>query len=119
KIEEVKSEFSPIQLKVPQVASNTLPGRSPAIDFASNEIDPQMMSMEDFVGQKNLVNKKNNTSAFQGYGIKSEQKKELVSNGLKATEVVTETTSTPENSSVNSQQFILNMMSESSPKTSE
>jgi len=41
-------------LKTPQVQT----GRSPALDLAKSEIDPQLVNMEDFVSQKNLAVKK-------------------------------------------------------------
>lgn len=117
-VPEVKAEIAQALLKTPQLAP---PGRSPAIDFAPSEVDPQLMNMDDFVLQKNLVNKK--AVPTQGYGMKQEAQKELMAaNGLKATEIVTELHGAEgsSSSSVNSQQFILNMMNEQgSPKLGE
>lgn len=42
-------------------------GRAPALDFGKAEIDPQLMSMEDFVAQKNAFTKK--PLATQAYGM--------------------------------------------------
>ncbi|MBY0518418.1 MAG: flagellar hook-length control protein FliK [Bacteriovoracaceae bacterium] len=42
-------------------------GRSPAIDFAQAEVDPQLMQFEDFVAQKNAVTGK--AIAPQAYGM--------------------------------------------------
>jgi hypothetical protein len=117
-VPEVKAEITQALLKTPQL---TQAGRSPAIEFAPNEIDPQLMNMDDFVLQKNLVNKK--AVPTQGYGMKQEAQKELMAaNGLKATEIVSELKGAEgsTSSSVNSQQFILNMMNEQgSPKLTE
>ena len=41
--------------------------RSPSIDFSPEEIDPKLMSFEDFLAQKNAVTKK--VTSSQGYGI--------------------------------------------------
>jgi hypothetical protein len=93
-----------------------IPGRSPAIDFAEAEIDPELMKLEDFVAQKNIVNKK--VLPQNVYGMNPQASKIALENGLKNTQVVNdvaagngEAASQP----MNSQQFILNMMSEQKP----
>lgn len=113
-IQAVQNEVSQAVLKTPQVqVTEDQASRSPAIDFAKNEVDPQLMNMEDFVAQKNLVNKK---SLPHGYGIhhKPEVHKHALENGLKTTQTITETTPTEgiAAGAVSSQQFILNMMNE-------
>lgn len=55
-------------LQQPQPAApDKLAGRSPAIDFAKSEVDPQLMGFEDFVAQKNAVTGK--TIAPNAYGM--------------------------------------------------
>jgi hypothetical protein len=107
---EVNSELTQALLKTPQVNA-VQTGRSPAIDFAQSEVDPQLMNMEDFVAQKNLVKKNVQPNA---YGLKSPQTKIDLETGLKQTQVVKETTGLEGQASgpMNSQQFILNMMNE-------
>lgn len=106
---EAKGEFTQAMLKTPQV--NQV-GRSPAIELTNAEIDPQLMNMEDFVVQKNSANKK--VSPANGYGLKNEALKPALENGLKQTEVVNELqkAETTTSKSVNSQQFILDMLKE-------
>lgn len=103
------------QLKTPQV-TQAQAGRAPAIEFAQSEIDPQLMNMEDFVAQKNAVAKKQLPHSAYGMQKPHMQKLEMES-GLKSTEIVkdlsqVETSSTP--SSMNSQQFLLNLSAEQS-----
>ena len=113
-IQAVQNEVSQAMLKTPQVSAAE-GGRSPAIDFAKGEVDPQLMNMEDFVAQKNLVNKK---TLPQGYGIhpKPEIHKHALENGLKTTQTINETNAAEGaavgGAAVGSQQFILNMMNE-------
>ncbi len=105
---QVKEEVMQAMLKIPQVQMG---GRAPAIDFAKTEIDPKLMNMEDFVAQKNLVNKKNMQP--QAYGMqKSSLHKMAIENGLKQTQIVKDPTAAEGagSSPMNSQQFILNMM---------
>ena len=92
--------------------------RSPAIDFAEAEVDPELLKMEDFVAQKNIVNKK--IVPQNVYGMNPQANKIALENGLKNTQVVKEATlaETP-SQPVNSQQFILNMMSEQKPTGSQ
>lgn len=118
---EIDPEISETLLKLPQVKQSAA-NRSPAIDFAKSEVDPQLMSMEDFVAQKNAAIKK---AVPQGaYGMKPATNQAAQENGLKSTEVVTDI-SMLENaagtgSPVNSQQFILNNLAEQgSPKVAE
>lgn len=114
---EVKGEIAQAMLKTPQVQS----GRSPAIEFAQAEIDPQLLGNEDFVAQKNLASKKNlNTSA---YGVnKQGQQKLALENGLKQSQIVKEAGALEANNQgpMNSQQFILNMQKDQgSPSMNE
>jgi len=44
-------------------------GRAPALDFAKEEVDPQLMNNEDFVAQKNSFTKK--AQAHQPYGMQT------------------------------------------------
>lgn len=87
--------------------------RSPAIDLAKGEIDPQLLNMEDFVAQKNLAVKKslNNATAY-GMPSKAQVNKAALEHGLKSTQTINELGSAEagKNSanSMNSQQFILN-----------
>lgn len=104
--EEIKGEIAQAMLKTPQVAEEGK-GRSPAIEFAQAEIDPQLLNNEDFVAQKNIVNKKALPNA---YGMKAvpQQQKAALEAGLTQSQVVKEA-SAADGSAVNSQQFILNM----------
>lgn len=82
--------------------------RSPAIDFAPENVDAKLMNFEDFALQKNAVKKHQSVPTYEGMN----PKKEL---DLKTTEVVNSIA--PASEGQNSAQFILNMMSEtSSPK---
>jgi nicotinamidase-related amidase len=114
---EVKAEIQQAMLKTPQVQS----GRSPAIEFAKTEIDPQLLNNEDFVAQKNLVAKKPMPNA---YGMKAvpAQQQQALENGLQPVQVVKENTSATNASEtpMNSQQFILGLQTEKSlPQTGE
>lgn len=90
-------------------------GRSPAIDFAEAEVDPELLKMEDFVAQKNTVNKK--IVPQNVYGMNPQANKIAMENGLKNTQVVKDVLASEQ--PVNSQQFILNMMSEQKPTGSQ
>lgn len=107
--EEIKGEIAQAMLKTPQIAEEGK-GRSPAIEFAQSEIDPQLLNNEDFVAQKNIVNKKALPNA---YGMKAvpQQQKAALEAGLTQAQVVKEASAT-DGSAVNSQQFILNMQQE-------
>lgn len=86
--------------------------RSPAIDFAETT-EPELMKMEDFVAQKNIVNKK--VMPQNVYGMNPHANKIALENGLKNTQVVKEGTSEAAPQTMNSQQFILNMQAEQKP----
>ncbi len=103
---QVKLQVEP-ELELPKV-----PGRSPAIDFAQAEIDPELLKMEDFVAQKNIVNKK--VLPQNAYGMNPQANKIALENGLKNTEVVQDLAALKDQGSqpMNSQQFILNMQTE-------
>lgn len=90
-------------------------GRAPAIDFAEAEVDPELLKMEDFVAQKNIVNKKIVPQTV--YGMNPQASKIAMESGLKNTQVVKEATTTEQ--PVNSQQFILNMQAEQKPTGSQ
>ena len=95
-------------------------GRAPAIDFAEAEIDPELLNMEDFVAQKNLANKK--VLPQNVYGMNPQASKIAMENGLKNTQIVKDAVATNGDSAsqpMNSQQFILNMMSENKPTGSQ
>ncbi len=89
--------------------------RSPAIDFAEAEVDPELLKMEDFVAQKNIVNKK--IVPQNVYGMNPQANKIAMENGLKNTEVVKDLAALKDQGSqtMNSQQFILNMQAEQKP----
>lgn len=116
-ISEVEAEISQAMLKTPQVQeapaqAPVVAGRSPALDMAKSEIDPQLMNMDDFVAQKNLAVKKNiNNSSAYGMPNKgaANQKVAALETDLKSTQVVTElgAKSSESGSAMNSQQFIL------------
>ncbi len=95
-------------------------GRAPAIDFAEAEIDPELLNMEDFVAQKNLANKK--VLPQNVYGMNPQANKIAMEHGLKNTQIVKDAVATNGESAsqpMNSQQFILNMMSENKPTGSQ
>lgn len=114
-VTEVEAEIAQARLLTPQVQAQPMAaGRSPALDMAKAEIDPQLMNMDDFVAQKNLAVKKslNNSSA---YGMPNKaavnQKVAAMEADLKSTQVINELGGkSAENgsSTMNSQQFILN-----------
>ncbi len=105
---EMESEMTQALLKTPKLQM----GRSPAIDFAKTEVDPQLMNMDDFVAQKNAAAKKSlNHSSAYGMQNKAQSNKIGMEHGLKSTQTVNElglTDSSAGRSSMNSQQFILN-----------
>jgi hypothetical protein len=88
-------------------------GRAPAIEFAEAEVDPELMKMEDFVAQKNIVNKK--VLPQNVYGMNPQASKIALENGLKDTQVVKEIPSEASPQTMNSQQFILNMQADQKP----
>lgn len=102
--DEVKTQLA--------VALNKTQGRSPAIDFAKAEVDPQLLSNEDFLIQKNIVNKKPVANPYGMKALPVEQQKAALEAGLKQTQVVSEAT---ELTPVNSQEFILGLSAEQKP----
>jgi predicted DNA binding CopG/RHH family protein len=89
---------------------NQLQGRNPALDLAKSEIDPQLMTNEDFVANKNLAAKKNFSNAYGMKAVPNQQQKISLEAGLNETQVVKDLAS-KEGSSMNSQQFILGLQS--------
>lgn len=112
-LKEVKGEF-------PQPMLKAAPSRQPAIEFAKSEVDPQLLNNEDFVTQKNLATKK---AVSNPYGMKAapvQQQKIALEAGLKESQIVKEATlPAAENSSVNSQQFILGLQTEKPSQVAE
>lgn len=105
----MNAELEQAMLKTPKTVS----GRSPAIDFAKSEIDPQLLNNEDFVAQKNLAAKKSIPNA---YGMKvvpqnPQHQKVAMEAGLQQSQVVKEASANE--SAMNSQQFILGLQGES------
>ncbi len=89
---------------------NQLQGRNPAIDLAKSEIDPQLMTNEDFVAHKNLAVKKNFSNAYGMKSVPTQHQKMSLETGLSETQVVKDTAS-KDGSPMNSQQFILGLQS--------
>lgn len=54
-------------LDIKNISGKEKIARSPSIDFAPEEIDPKLMSFEDFLAQKNAVTKK--VTSSQAYGL--------------------------------------------------
>ncbi len=110
-VPEVEAEITQAMLKTPQVQAG---GRSPALDMAQTEIDPQLLNMDDFVAQKNLAVKKsmNNASAYGMPNKAQAAKANALESGLNSTQTVNEigaksADAGTSGSSMNSQQFIL------------
>jgi hypothetical protein len=77
-------------------------------------VEPELMKMEDFVAQKNMVNKK--ILPQNAYGMNPQANKLALENGLKDTQVVKDITASESGAQpMNSQQFILNMQAEQKP----
>lgn len=117
----VDPEIAQALLKTPQVQT----GRNPAIELAKSEIDPQLMSLEDFVAQKNLATKKNIHPAH-AYGMnpKTGTHKAGLEHGLKSTQTINELgagTEATTGQSMNAQQFILSAQVDmgASPKVND
>jgi predicted DNA binding CopG/RHH family protein len=89
---------------------NQLQGRNPAIDLAKSEIDPQLMTNEDFVANKNLAVKKNFSNAYGMKSVPTQHQKMSLETGLSETQVVKDVAS-KDGSPMNSQQFILGLQS--------
>lgn len=119
-VNEVKAEIAQNMLKSQSLSRPSI-DRAPAIDFAHAEIDPQLMNMEDFLLQKNITSKKAPaTSNAYGINLKPQIQKEALSLDLNPSQIIGESAGVEVgNEAVNSQQFILNMMSEQSPKITE
>lgn len=113
-VTELKTEIAQAMLKTPQVATQ---GRSPAIEFAVSEVDPQLLNNEDFVAQKNLITKKAAQNAYGMKTVPNQQDKAVLETGLNQTQIVKELA--PVESPVNAQQFILGMQAEKSFQPSE
>lgn len=101
-------------LKSPQVTEKG--SRSPAVDLAKAEIDPQLLSNEDFVAQKNLVSKKVSPNAYGMKTLPNQQQKLSLEHGLNANQVVKEGAAL-EQAPMNSQEFILGL--QAAPKTQQ
>lgn len=105
---EIDPELLQAMLKTPQVQT----GKSPALDMAKSEIDPQLLNLEDFVAQKNVAMKKNlNNASAYGMPHKGQTGKAGAEMGLKNTQTINElgaSESGTGSSAMNSQQFILN-----------
>ena len=102
KISNLLSKF------LPKEETNTLAAaqRSPAIDFAPENVDAKLMNFEDFTLQKNSIKKQQIIPTYEGMNPKKELE-------LKSTEVVHAVNSSGEGQAQGSAQFILNMMNES------
>jgi hypothetical protein len=102
KISNLLSKF------LPKEESNNLASaqRSPAIDFAPENVDAKLMNFEDFTLQKNSIKKQQIIPTYEGMNPKKELE-------LKSTEVVHAVNPSGEGQTQGSAQFILNMMNES------
>lgn len=102
KISNLLSKF------LPKEETNTLAAaqRSPAIDFAPENVDAKLMNFEDFTLQKNSIKKQQIIPTYEGMNPKKELE-------LKSTEVVHAVNPSGEGQTQGSAQFILNMMNES------
>ncbi len=102
KISNLLSKF------LPKEESTTLASaqRSPAIDFAPENVDAKLMNFEDFTLQKNSIKKQQIVPTYEGMNSKKELE-------LKSTEVVHAVNPSAEGQTQGSAQFILNMMNES------
>lgn len=101
-------------MKTPVVSGTVVNGRAPAVELSNAEVDPQLLNFEDFVEQKNLQAKK---PVMEAYGLKiNSAEKEAAKIGLKETQIVSEIAPLQTEAPVNSQQFILNMLSDKAPE---
>lgn len=101
----VDAELAQAMMKTPQVKA--------AQGEANTELDSKLMSMEDFVAQKNMTAKK--PMNVNAYGAqKPNMQKIAMENDLKQSQVVNDITLVKDGQSqpMNAQQFILNMKSE-------
>jgi hypothetical protein len=108
----VKSSL-PNSLIIPSVLTHPSSpnGRHPAILTSTKEVDPQLLSNEDFINHKNIVTKKINSNP---YGLKpssGEQKILTLDTGTSEIQTLNDI-KLKDSSSVNSQQFILGLQAE-------
>jgi hypothetical protein len=111
---ELDPELKQALLKSPQVTDKG--SRSPAIDFAKGEVEPQLLSNEDFVAQKNLVSKKASPNAYGMKTLPAQQQKLALESGLNPNQLVKES-SALEQAPMNSQEFILGL--QAAPKNQQ
>lgn len=105
---ELKTQFEQLLSKAPVKEA-----QSSSAGLENAELDPALMSNEDFVLQKNLFTKKQVPNPYGLKGIQGNQQKVAIESGLKDTQVVKEVLST-EGNSINSQQFILGLQQKDS-----
>ncbi len=111
---ELDPEMQQALLKTPQIAEKG--SRASVVDFVNAEIEPQLLSNEDFVAQKNLTAKKNVSNAYGMKNLPAQQQKLALENGLNPIQVVKESNAL-EQAPMNSQEFILGL--QSAPKTQQ
>ena len=108
----LKSPQTAAAVSTPALIHSSLPQeRHPAVDLTQAEVDPQLLSNEDFIAQKNIFSKK---MVSNPYGLKSvpvEQKKIMSDAGISDFKT-TNDLKPIESSSMNSQQFILGIQAE-------
>jgi len=68
-VEATKLQLKDLLLQQEKAPVGKAVGRSPSIDFAKSEVDPQLLNFEDFVAQKNAVTGK--SVAPNAYGMPS------------------------------------------------
>jgi hypothetical protein len=66
-VEATQLQLKDLLLQQEKVPAGKAVGRSPSIDFAKTEVDPQLLNFEDFVAQKNAVTGK--AVAPNAYGM--------------------------------------------------
>ena len=108
----LKSPQTVAAVTTPVLIHSSVPQeRHPAIDLTQAEVDPQLLSNEDFIAQKNIFSKK---VVSNPYGLKSlpvEQKKIVPDKDVSELKI-TNDLKPIETSSMNSQQFILGIQAE-------
>ncbi|HLT22305.1 MAG TPA: hypothetical protein VKZ84_02640 [Bacteriovoracaceae bacterium] len=110
-LKQLFSQFVSKTTNTPAATKNV--DRSPAIDFAPENIDKQLLNFEDFNQQKNAVKRTSPQVTYQGM----ETKKEL---DLKPTEIVNALPTESSGGNLqNSAHFILNTMVDSQPSSNE
>ena len=111
----VKEGDKELSTELTQKLLNAKDGEAAPKELLAKEAGPELVSMEDFIAQKNMAAKK---AMPQGaYGMKAPvTNKEAAEAGLKSTEVVKDISllenANSGSSSMNSQQFILNSLAE-------